>query len=132
VTLSGQVADEGRELLAPIRDVFGGLFFVFFGLQIDPGTLPEMLAAAVVLAAVSAATKILTGWWAARHAGIGSRGRRRAALSLVPRGEFSIIIAGLGVAAGTEADLGPLTAAYVLLLAVGGSLAMRFADTRRV
>lgn len=33
VTLSDRVAEQGRELLMPIRDVFGGLFFVFFGLQ---------------------------------------------------------------------------------------------------
>ena len=38
------------------------------------------------------------------------------------------MIAGIGVTAGLEADLGPLTACYVLILAVVGSLAMRFAD----
>ena len=70
VTLSGRVAEHGRELLEPIRDVFGGLFFVFFGLQIDPATLPEMIVPAVGLAAVTAGTKIFTGWWASRRAGI--------------------------------------------------------------
>jgi len=127
VTLSGQVAETGRELLAPIRDVFGGLFFVFFGLQIDPGTLPPAILPAAALAAVTAATKMAAGAWAARRSGIGPRGRARAALSLVPRGEFSIVIAGLGVAAGVEDDLGPLAATYVLILAVAGSLAMRYA-----
>jgi CPA2 family monovalent cation:H+ antiporter-2 len=128
VTLSGQVAERGRELLLPIRDVFGGLFFVFFGLQIDPGTLPPVLAVAVVLALITAATKVATGWWAAGRAGIGARGRMRAAMSLVPRGEFSIVIAGIGVTAGLDADLGPLAACYVLVLAVVGTIAMRFAD----
>jgi CPA2 family monovalent cation:H+ antiporter-2 len=52
----------------------------------------------------------------------------RAALSLIPRGEFSIVLAGLGVAAGLDDDLGPVVACYVLILAVAGSLAMRFAD----
>jgi CPA2 family monovalent cation:H+ antiporter-2 len=128
VTISGQVAERGRELLEPIRDVFGGLFFVFFGLQIDPSTLPPVLLPAAVLAVVTAGTKIVTGWWAARRIGIGRRGRRRAALSLIPRGEFSIVIAGVGVSAGVESDLGPTAASYVLILAIGGSLAMRFAD----
>jgi CPA2 family monovalent cation:H+ antiporter-2 len=128
VTISGQVAERGRELLEPIRDVFGGLFFVFFGLQIDPATLSPVLLPAAILAIVTAATKGGTGWWAARRMGIGARGRLRAALSLIPRGEFSIVIAGIGVAAGLEPDLGPLTASYVLILAIGGSLAMRFAD----
>jgi len=39
-------------------------------------------------------------------------------MSLVARGEFSIVIAGLGVAA--EPRLGPLSAAYVLILAIVG------------
>ena len=126
VMLSGQIAERGRELLSPIRDVFGGLFFIFFGLQIDPSHLPPVIVPGVILALISAASKIATGWWAARHAGIGPRGRRRAAAAMIPRGEFSIVIAGIGTAAGLEADLGPVAACYVLLLAIGGSLAVRF------
>jgi CPA2 family monovalent cation:H+ antiporter-2 len=128
VMLSGQIAERGRALLEPIRDVFGGLFFVFFGLQIDPAALGPVLLPALGLAAVTAATKVGTGWWAARRAGIGRAGRVRAGVALVPRGEFSIVIAGLGVAAGIEDDLGPLAACYVLILAVAGSLAMRYVD----
>ncbi len=128
VTLSGKVAEEGRALLLPIRDVFGGLFFVFFGLQIDPGTLPGALVPAALLAIVTAITKGWSGYWAAARSGIGARGRVRVAMSLVPRGEFSIVIAGLGVAAGLEPELGPLAAAYVLILATAGSILMRYAD----
>lgn len=127
VTLSGQVAERGRELLLPIRDVFGGLFFVFFGLQIDPSALRPVLGAALLLALVTALSKVGTGWWSARRAGIGSRGRMRTAMSLVPRGEFSIVIAGIGVV--REPDLGPFAACYVLMLAVVGSVAMRYADS---
>lgn len=128
LTLSGSVAQRGRELLLPVRDVFGGLFFVFFGLQIDPTTLVPVLLPAAGLALVTGATKAHTGWWAAARAGIGVRGRVRAATSLIPRGEFSVVLAGLGVAAGLDAELGPLAACYVLILAVVGSIAMRFAD----
>jgi CPA2 family monovalent cation:H+ antiporter-2 len=130
VMLSGQIAERGRALLEPIRDVFGGLFFVFFGLQIDPAALGPVLLPALGLAVATAATKVGTGWWAARRAGIGRAGRVRAGVALVPRGEFSIVIAGLGVAAGIENDLGPLAACYVLILAIAGSLAMRYIDGR--
>jgi CPA2 family monovalent cation:H+ antiporter-2 len=126
VMLSGQIAERGRELLAPIRDVFGGLFFIFFGLQINPADLPPVVVPALLLAVVAAAAKIGTGWWAAKRAGIGVQGRRRAAVSLVPRGEFSIVIAGIGTAAGIEPQLGPLSACLVLILAISGALAMRF------
>lgn len=129
VTLSGYVAEHGRELLEPLRDVFGGLFFVFFGLRVDPGTLGPAVLPAACLAVVTGCTKYCSGWLAARGARVGGRGRVRAGLSLVPRGEFSVVIAGLGVAAGVEHDLGPLAACYVLMLAVVGSLLMRYADS---
>jgi CPA2 family monovalent cation:H+ antiporter-2 len=45
---------------------------------------------------------------------------------LIPRGEFSIVLAGIGVTSGLNNDLGPMVVAYVLILAVGGSLAIRF------
>jgi len=128
LTLSGQVADEMRSLLPPLRDVFGGIFFVFFGLTIDPRDLVPVLIPALILAVITAVTKIATGAWAAARAGIGPRGRWRTGLSLIARGEFSIVIAGLGVAAGAQSTLGPLAAAYVLMLALSGSILMRFAD----
>jgi len=128
LTLSGQVADEMRALLPPLRDVFGGIFFVFFGLTIDPRDLGPVLVPALILAVITAVTKIATGAWAAARAGVGPKGRWRTGLSLIARGEFSIVIAGLGVAAGAQSLLGPLSAAYVLMLALAGSVLMRFAD----
>jgi len=128
IALSGPLAHTARELLSPLRDLFAAVFFVFFGLQTDPGDLPPVLGAALALAAVGAGTKVLTGWWAARRLGVGTAGRIRAGAALVPRGEFSIIIAGLAVAAGLQPGLAPLAAAYVLILAVLGPLLARAAD----
>jgi len=126
VTLSGQVADRVRTLLPPFRDVFGGFFFIFFGMRTDPSTLPPVLIPALALALIGVMTKIATGRYAASRSGLGKKARRRAGRSLVARGEFSIIIASLGVTAGLESDLGPLAAAYVLTLAIIGPLLMRF------
>jgi CPA2 family monovalent cation:H+ antiporter-2 len=131
VTLSGQVADEVRSLLPPFRDVFGGLFFVFFGMQVDPRTLPPVLLPAIALAFVGIVSKVGTGYAAAAIAGVGRPGRWRTGFALVPRGEFSIVIAGLGVAAGVEPRLGAFAAAYVLVLAVVGPILMRWGDRRR-
>lgn len=128
IALSDQVAHRSTELVMPLRDLFAGVFFVFFGLQIDAGALPGVVGIAVVLAVVTAATKVWTGWWAATRAGIGIPGRVRAGTALVARGEFSIVIAGIAVAEGVEPDLGPLAAAYVLILAVTGPLLARFAN----
>jgi CPA2 family monovalent cation:H+ antiporter-2 len=128
IVFSGPAADRARSLLVPLRAVFAGVFFLFFGFQVDPETLPRTIAPALVLAAVGVGTKYATGWLGARSAGIGRRGRIRAGAALIARGEFSIVIAGLAVAAGAEPELGPLAATYVLVLAVAGPLAARFAD----
>ena len=74
VSLSGPVAESAAELLRPLRDFFAAVFFVFFGLQIDPTQLPGVLPLALGLAAVTALTKIATGWDAARRAGTGRAG----------------------------------------------------------
>ena len=128
IALSGPAEHAARQLLTPLKDLFAALFFVFFGLQVDPGTLPPMLAVAVVLAVSTAATKVITGWWSAARAGISRPGRLRAGFTLIARGEFSIVIAGIAVAEGVEADIGALAAAYVLMLAIGGPLAAKAAD----
>ena len=123
IALSGPIAEKSRRLLGPLRDLFAAIFFFFFGLQIDPKTLPAVMPLAVVLGLVSALTKVLTGYWAAGRAGVDRRGRIRAGMTLVARGEFSIVIAGLG--AGIWPQLGPVAAAYVLFLAVLGPVLAR-------
>ena len=84
-----------------------------------------MLLVAVGLGLVSAVTKLVSGGRAARHAGVDTLGSLRAGAALVARGEFSIVIAGLGVTAGLEPQLGPLAAAYVLCTAVLGPVLAR-------
>jgi len=123
IAVAGPMAEQTHRLLAPLRDLFAATFFFFFGLQIDPATLPPALPSAVLLGIVTAATKVLTGFWAARRTGVDRRGRLRSGMALVARGEFSIVIAGLG--AGLEPQLGPLSAAYVLFLAVLGPILAR-------
>jgi CPA2 family monovalent cation:H+ antiporter-2 len=128
VALTGEVADDVRALLGPLRDLFAATFFLFFTLEIDPRTLPPVLPVALGIALVTAATKIATGWWAARQAGVAIPGRVRAGMALVARGEFSIVLAGLGVSAGLEPRLGPLAATYVLLTAAAGPVLTRLGD----
>ena len=130
VAVSGPLAKREHRLIRPLRDLFAALFFLFFGLQIDPKTLPGALVPALLLALATGLTKLATGWLAARRAGIEPNGRWRAGLALIPRGEFSIVIAGLGVGAGLEPRLGPLSAAYVLILAVFGTILARLFGPR--
>jgi CPA2 family monovalent cation:H+ antiporter-2 len=81
---------------------------------------------AILLAIVGAGTKMASGWISARSSGLSNKGSLRTALTLIPRGEFSIVLAGIGVASGINEDLSSMVVAYVLILAIGGSLAVKF------
>jgi len=118
IAVSGPISEQSHRLLTPLRDLFAATFFFFFGLEVDPRTLPPVLLAAAALALITTASKILTGYWATRTQTSDRRARLRAGLTLVPRGEFSVVIAGLGAA--IEPRIGSLSAAYVLLMAIAG------------
>ncbi|MGI8306703.1 cation:proton antiporter [Saccharopolyspora hattusasensis] len=120
LALTGPLADRVRSLVAPLRDLFAAAFFLAIGISVAPSSLLPVLPAAIALAAVTALTKIGSGWYAAARAGAGRRGRLRAGSVLIVRGEFSIIIVSLVTV--HDALLGPLTTSYVLVLAVAGPL----------
>lgn len=129
IAISGATAENAARVLEPLRDLFAAIFFVVFGLNTDPSSIPPVLGFAVSLAVLTSVTKIATGWWAARRQGIGRMGCARAGSALVARGEFSIVIAGLSVASGAVvADLAALATTYVLLMAVLGPVLARLAE----
>lgn len=129
IAISGSTAHSAAKVLAPLRDLFAAMFFVVFGINTDPATIPPVLLLALGLALVTSATKIFTGFWAASRAGIGVPGRIRAGTALIARGEFSIVIAGLAVAGGgASPELAALATAYVMLLAVLGPIATKLAE----
>lgn len=123
LTLTGAVAVRARAVLSPLRDLFAAVFFLAIGLFVDPSDLLPALPVAILLAVVTALTKIITGWYAAGREGAGPRGRWRAGTALTARGEFSLVIIGL---VGTQHEsLGDLVTAYVLVLAIVGPLLAR-------
>jgi len=128
IALSGRVAHNAQQLLAPLRDLFAAIFFVFFGLSTEPASIPPVLLPAAILAVITIATKTLTGYTAAAAAGIGVPGRWRTGFALTPRGEFSIVIAGLAAGSGIEPRLAPLATAYVLLTVIAGPILARMTD----
>jgi CPA2 family monovalent cation:H+ antiporter-2 len=129
IAISGSTAENATRMLEPLRDLFAAMFFVVFGLNTTPSTIPPVLGVALALALVTTLTKLATGWWAAKRQGIARMGRARAGAALVARGEFSIVIAGLAVSAGAvDNELAALATAYVLIMAVFGPLAARFVE----
>ncbi|VBA36099.1 cation:proton antiporter [Mycobacterium attenuatum] len=124
LTLTGETADRARKVLGPLRDLFAAIFFLAIGLSVGPKELLPMLPVAVVLAAVTAATKVLTGMFAARRDGVARRGQLRAGTALIARGEFSLIIIGLvGASIPTVAAL---ATSYVFIMAITGPVVARY------
>ena len=128
ITLSGDVAERTHELMHPLTDWFAATFFLFFGLGIDLYSLPPVILPALGLVVVSSLTKLLTGWWSTRNLGMPKANRLSAGVTLIARGEFSLVIAGMGVAAKLEPQLGAMAAAYVLVSTVVGALLTRAID----
>jgi monovalent cation:H+ antiporter-2, CPA2 family len=120
VAIKGPIADRVREILSPLRDLFAAIFFLFFGLQIDPAILLPVLLPAMGLGLLTTLSKLISGWWSARRSGADKSGCLRAGSILVTHGEFSILIAGLGMSAGIQPQLGAFAAAYVLFLSILG------------
>jgi monovalent cation:H+ antiporter-2, CPA2 family len=128
LALSGSVQARASAVIGPLRDLFAATFFLFFSFSIDPGDLVGVLVPAAVLAVLGIGGKLVSGWVAARPLTTGAPGRVRAGTALIARGEFSIVIAALGASTADGAHLGALAAAYVLITALVGPIAAKYAD----
>src|SRR5213592_4808358 len=96
------VAESGEEqqvvrLVEPVRDVFAAVFFVSVGMQIDPALVARHWPAVAVLTAVVVLGKVLGVSLGAFLTGAGMRTSVQAGMSLAQIGEFSFIIAALGL-----------------------------------
>ncbi len=122
------VAESGEEktiehLVQPVRDMFAAIFFVAVGMMIDPGLIAEHWVAVVVFSIVVIVGKIVAVSIGAFLAGYGTRTSVQTGMSLAQIGEFSFIIAGVGLATGaTRGFLYPVAVAVLGRLVVGIAL----------
>jgi len=103
------VAESGHEreietLVRPVRDMFAGIFFVSVGMIIDPAALAAHWPAVLALTITVILGKVLAVTIGAFLAGHGRRTAIKAGMSLAQIGEFSFIIASVGVSAGVIAS----------------------------
>jgi CPA2 family monovalent cation:H+ antiporter-2 len=86
-----------EHLVQPVRDVFAAIFFVSVGVLIDPQLLAQHWQAIAVISVVVIVGKIIGVSLGAFLTGSGVRTSVQAGMSLAQIGEFSFIIAGLGL-----------------------------------
>ncbi|WP_286173410.1 cation:proton antiporter [Geobacillus sp. E263] len=114
--------DRIAHLVVPFRDFFGAIFFFSFGLSIEPSTLIHAFWLSLGAVIVTLIANIVAGTIAGRRAGLSYKASTNIGLTITARGEFSIIVANLGITAGLNPILTPFTALYVLMLAILGPL----------
>ncbi len=123
VVSRSSVRERVEQVTIPLRDAFAALFFVAFGLSIDVGALGAVVVPALLAVCLTFVLNITAGVVAARMYGLNQRAAANIGLTLLGRGEFSLILATLALGAGLDERVGPLVALYVLILAVVSPLA---------
>ncbi|MFP3444835.1 cation:proton antiporter [Pseudomonas sp. SIMBA_067] len=108
--LIGAIMAESRQLLKierliePVRDLFSAIFFVAIGLMIDPQVLVDYAWPIVVITLAVVLGKMLSCGMGAFIAGNDGRTSLRVGMGLSQIGEFSFIIAALGMTLQVTSD----------------------------
>src|SRR5580698_5975098 len=139
--LIGAIMAESRHihriehLIAPVRDMFSAIFFVTIGLLLNPGVLVDYGWPIVVITVAVVVGKIVSCGLGTFLAGRDGRTSMRVGMSVAQIGEFSFIIAALGLSLKvTSSFLYPIAVAVSVLTTLFTPYLMRAADpiTRRI
>jgi CPA2 family monovalent cation:H+ antiporter-2 len=107
-----------ERLVVPLRDAFGAVFFFAFGLTIDPTDVGIVVVPVTIAIVLSLVLNLVAGVVAARVFGYGRIEAANIGFTVLGRGELSLVVASLAVAAGLDERIGPFVALYVLALAL--------------
>ncbi len=134
--LIGAIVAEARQiakieaLTHPVRDLFSAVFFVSIGLLIDPRVLVQYAGPILVITAAVVLGKVLTCALGTFIAGHNQRTSLRVGMGLAQIGEFSFIIAALGLSLNvTSGFLYPIAVAVSALTTLCTPYLLRASDT---
>lgn len=99
-TLIHKIEDQ----MKPLRDLFGAIFFVSIGMLIDPMIIWEYRGTIALLCAITIVGKIFITSFGALVSGQNFKNSLQVGFGLAQIGEFSFIIASLGVALKATSD----------------------------
>lgn len=141
--LAGMVVSESEydaqvaAQMAPLRDLFATLFFVAVGMLLEPRVITEHLGEVLLFVAALVVGKMLVTGGALLASGVDHWTATKTAIVLAQMGEFSFVLAGVGMAKGIvdeeqyglilTAALGSILIMPILLIAAPGltSFALR-------
>lgn len=103
--LAGTVqAERIEEIVKPIKDLFGAIFFVSVGMLVNPSLIAEYAVPILILTVVTIFGQMLFSGLGATLSGQSLRTAVGVGTSMVQIGEFSFIIASLGSNLGVTSD----------------------------
>jgi CPA2 family monovalent cation:H+ antiporter-2 len=118
-----------EELIEPVRDMFSAIFFVAIGMLLDPTALVTHAAAVAVITVAVVVGKVLACGLGAFLTGQDGRTSLRVGMGLAQIGEFSFIIASMGLALGVTSDfLYPIAVAVSAMTTLFTPYLIRAAD----
>lgn len=133
--LIGAIMAESRQLLQierlvePVRDLFSAIFFVAIGLLLDPAVLVEYVWPIILITFAVIGGKVLSCGLGAFIAGNDGRTSLRVGMGLSQIGEFSFIIAALGMTLQVTSDfLYPVAVAVSVITTLTTPYLIRAAD----
>lgn len=119
-----------HESFLPFQQFFAALFFVSFGMQIDYHTFVDVLQVGLLFFVTALIGKTTAGILAGRWQGLSPAASLNLGFALVPKGEFSIILAGVASrVARPEIHIEALVAFFVLLMSIVGPTLMKESNT---
>ena len=131
----GAIIAESRQvkkierLIEPLRDMFSAIFFVAIGLLFNPNVLVEHTFPIVVIASAAIIGKMVSCSIGAFISGQDGRTSLRVGMGLAQIGEFSFIIASLGISLKVTSDfLYPIAVAVAAVTAFTTPFFMKSAD----
>lgn len=117
------------EAIKPFQQFSTAIFFVVFGMSIDYRHVGGMIPIGIFIFVVSSFSKVFGGYFIGRKNALSKRAGLKLGFSLIPRGEFSIILAGtIAMNPALPYPLKSITGVYVLLSAIVGSIIMKESD----
>lgn len=133
--LIGAIMAEAKELkeierlIEPIRDMFSAIFFVTIGLLLDPKIMLEYAWPIAIISLAVVLGKFVSCGFGAFISGQNGRDSMRIGMGLSQIGEFSFIIASLGLTLGVTSDfLYPIAVAVSAITTLTTPYLIRLAD----
>lgn len=117
------------EAIKPFQQFSTAIFFVAFGMSVDYKHMGSLIPIGIFIFVTTSFSKVFGGYCIGKTYALSKRASLRLGFSLIPRGEFSIILAGtIAMSSHAPYPLKSLTGVYVLLSAILGSILMKEAD----